>query len=346
MWTDLCTTHQFATASMAFLRRLHKQLRCLRHTGGQHELNIAAGLCRYCGRQWSTLYPPPSAQADNVAPSPSVPPTPQRQEPLAATAPVLRALRSLRVSTVPSRLAPAAILLAIVLMSYGMWSRPRESALPTEDSSAQFEEPAKIDPAAPPTLARMAASSANLIRPDLPVTAAPKVPAPPARKPAETSDTVKGPTTAARAARAPVGKTAKAKVAGDAALPRGTSRTAETLDGWWILTNEVLLASEQGLKPLHLRFRVQLKQQGDRVTGRGEKWTENGRPIPLNDRTPVTVVGRVDGPSLALTFTEPVARGTSGGTSLLMRAGDGVLRGSFTSARSRSRGSSIAWRMR
>ena len=125
-----------------------------------------------------------------------------------------------------------------------------------------------------------------------------------------------------------------------------SSTLSTTLDGWWIVTNEVLLTSEQGLKATRTRFRVQLKQQGDRVTGRGEKWAENDRAIPSGERTPITVVGRLDGPSLALTFAEPATSGNGAGRSLLMLARDGVLRGSFTSARSRSRGSSIAWRMR
>ncbi|MGH9175756.1 MAG: hypothetical protein ACRD1H_15435 [Vicinamibacterales bacterium] len=138
----------------------------------------------------------------------------------------------------------------------------------------------------------------------------------------------------------------KAKAAGGAARERRANPNAETLDGWWILTNEVLLASEQGPKPLRLRYHVQLEQQGDRVTGRGEKWTENGRSVPSDDRTPITVVGRLDGRTLALTVTQQGAQESIAGKVVMMLAGDGVLRGSFTSDRARSRGSSIAWRMR
>lgn len=291
---------------MAFLSRLQKQLRCLRQTGGQHELNIAAGICRYCGRKWSTLYPPRTSRLDKVIPaSAPLPPSPSarlQEKPK-------QFLRVPRVLPVHTRVAPVAIFIAVIFMSYLILGS-REAALPVENSIAQLSEPTDVIPAA------------------LPTPSTPQSPATATRSVGRTSDTRKG-ARAARAASASVG----AKVKG-------------TLDGWWILTNEMLVPGEEGLTPLSRRFRVQLKQHGERVTGRGEKWTENGRSIPLGGRTPVIVAGRVDGSSVALSLTEPAEPGNSGGTSVLMLGADGVLRGSFTTRTSTARGSSIAWRLR
>lgn len=42
---------------MGFYRRWRDRIRCLRHTGGMHELDIALARCRFCKAPWATLYP-------------------------------------------------------------------------------------------------------------------------------------------------------------------------------------------------------------------------------------------------------------------------------------------------
>ena len=41
-----------------FLHRLRRQIRCLVHTSGMHELDLHSGRCSHCKRDWLTLYPP------------------------------------------------------------------------------------------------------------------------------------------------------------------------------------------------------------------------------------------------------------------------------------------------
>lgn len=120
----------------------------------------------------------------------------------------------------------------------------------------------------------------------------------------------------------------------------------EDLSGWWEMTNTIQSTNYASYKGLRLGYRVQLEQDGDRIVGRGQKWSENGRTVPSGGRTPITVTGTVDGRKVTLKFTEHGAkRTTNGGFSWTLSADRTALRGSFWSTAADTSGSSLARRM-
>jgi hypothetical protein len=66
--------------------------------------------------------------------------------------------------------------------------------------------------------------------------------------------------------------------------PDAPAPAATPLAGDWVVTNTVVETSYPPYRDLRLGFRVRLRQEGARVTGRGEKYLENGRPIPAAAR--------------------------------------------------------------
>jgi hypothetical protein len=111
------------------------------------------------------------------------------------------------------------------------------------------------------------------------------------------------------------------------------------------MINQVASTSYNRFKDLKLGYRLQLEQSGNRVTGYGLKWMENGREIASNGRTPIMIEGIIEGRRLELRFTERGARRASGGMFLMQLTEDGSLHGSFTSDAARSSGSSQARRI-
>lgn len=118
------------------------------------------------------------------------------------------------------------------------------------------------------------------------------------------------------------------------------------LSGWWEMTNTIQSTNYPDYKGLRLGYRVQLEQDGDRLVGRGQKWSENGRTLPSSARTPLTITGKVDGDKVTLEFRERGAkRTTTGGFSWTLSADRTALRGSFWSTAADTSGSSLARRM-
>ncbi|HKI05424.1 MAG TPA: PBP1A family penicillin-binding protein [Thermoanaerobaculia bacterium] len=125
-----------------------------------------------------------------------------------------------------------------------------------------------------------------------------------------------------------------------------TAPAAEDLSGWWEMTNTIQSTNYADYKGLRLGYRVQLEQDGDRLVGRGQKWSENGRTLPSGARSPITVTGTVDGRKVTLQFTERGAkRSTNGGFSWQLSADRTALRGSFWSTAAATSGNSLAVRM-
>jgi 1A family penicillin-binding protein len=119
---------------------------------------------------------------------------------------------------------------------------------------------------------------------------------------------------------------------------------ASDLSGWWEMTNRIEETNYQQYKGLRLGYRIQLEQDGNRITGRGQKWTEDGRSVSA--RTPISVSGTIDGRKVTLSFTEHGARrSTSGGFTWTLSADRTALRGSFWSTAADTRGRSTAVRM-
>jgi hypothetical protein len=120
---------------------------------------------------------------------------------------------------------------------------------------------------------------------------------------------------------------------------------ADDVSGSWTMINQVASTSYNRFKDLKIGYRLQLEQTGNRVTGHGLKWMENGREIASGSRTPITLDGIIEGRRLELRFSERGTRRASGGMFLMQLADDGSLHGTFTSDAARSSGSSQARRM-
>jgi penicillin-binding protein 1A len=122
--------------------------------------------------------------------------------------------------------------------------------------------------------------------------------------------------------------------------------SADDLSGWWELTNRIDETNYDAYRGLRLGYRLHLEQDGDRLTGRGQKWSEDGHGLSAGARTPITVRGTVHGQSVLLEFTEHGARRPTGGVFEWRLNPDGTtLRGSFTSSAAATRGLSIARRL-
>ena len=122
---------------------------------------------------------------------------------------------------------------------------------------------------------------------------------------------------------------------------------ASDLSGWWEMTNRIEETNYAQYKGLRLGYRVQLEQEGNRLTGKGQKWTEDGRTIGSSGRTPITVTGKIEGRKVILSFTEYGAkRSSSGGFTWTLSADRTELRGSFWSTAADTKGRSTAVRMR
>jgi hypothetical protein len=87
-----------------------------------------------------------------------------------------------------------------------------------------------------------------------------------------------------------------------------------------------------------------LRQDGNQVTGTGEKRTENGKLLNARARTPITVEGTREGDRLQLRFTERGSRRASSGTITLNVADAATMQGSFESDAASAQGTAFAKR--
>lgn len=115
--------------------------------------------------------------------------------------------------------------------------------------------------------------------------------------------------------------------------------------GDWLVVNRVQATSYAPYRGLRLTYRLRLRQDGDTVVGEGEKAYEDGTAVPAEQRTPITVHGRIEGDSVVLDFIEEGAVRTSHGR-FRWTVSDGRLEGRFSSDAAASRGISIALRER
>ena len=118
------------------------------------------------------------------------------------------------------------------------------------------------------------------------------------------------------------------------------------LTGWWELTNRIESSSYEPYEGLRLGYRIHLEQRGDRLSGEGEKWSEDGRRLPRAQRTPIVLSGRIEGDEAIVSFTEHGARRTTSGT-FTWRLADGgrAFSGTFSSGAAATRGSSRGRRL-
>jgi hypothetical protein len=118
------------------------------------------------------------------------------------------------------------------------------------------------------------------------------------------------------------------------------------LGGWWVVTNSIESTDYPAYEGLRLVYRVRLRHEGDRVVGQGEKWLENGRPVPPWQRTPIFVSGTIRDGRLEMRFVEHGRRRTSEGRFVLALSPDAAhLDGRFASTVANTSGRSEAQRM-
>jgi penicillin-binding protein 1A len=138
------------------------------------------------------------------------------------------------------------------------------------------------------------------------------------------------------------------------ASPAGGQQTPEAppapavaadVSGWWEVTNSVDETSDPEARGMRVTYRIALHQEGSEVTGDGERWTENGAPLPDGQRTNVHLTGVVSGRQVRLQFVEQGGRRISGGSFRLRLAGGGERMAGTFAGGGDARGASSAVRL-
>ncbi len=121
---------------------------------------------------------------------------------------------------------------------------------------------------------------------------------------------------------------------------------AGDLNGSWEIRNVVSSTSYPAYRGLRLTYRIVLHQDGERISGEGEKWAENGRRIPAAQRTPIHLSGEMAGREVRVRFTENGAWRDSAGSFRWRLSADGTsCAGTFASTVAGARGVSAAVRV-
>jgi uncharacterized protein DUF4388 len=119
---------------------------------------------------------------------------------------------------------------------------------------------------------------------------------------------------------------------------------AQDLTGKWNVINTVETTSYQSFKNMKIGFALSLNQNGTRITGEGQKVSENGRSLPAGSRTPIQVQGSIDGNRIEATFFEEGTARKSNGRFVWRIDNSGNLKGIFATTAARSSGKSAARR--
>jgi hypothetical protein len=135
-----------------------------------------------------------------------------------------------------------------------------------------------------------------------------------------------------------------AAVATRATEPQRASLAAPNVSGTWTLDTRVESSGRRDVEGLQHSFRLELQQTGGRITGRGVLTSENGGPPTTSAHTSLFVRGSIHGTRLTLSFTERGDRDPVDGKMILDVHDDGVMRGRFSSAATRSTGPAEARR--
>lgn len=115
------------------------------------------------------------------------------------------------------------------------------------------------------------------------------------------------------------------------------------LAGEWNVINTVEKTGYKSYNNMEVGFRLRIKQKGKDFTATGEKFSENGRNLPQNGRTPIHVTGSIDGDKIVATFVEDGSLRRTNGRFVWKLQSDGSgLTGTFASTAANSRGKSAA----
>jgi uncharacterized protein DUF4388 len=132
--------------------------------------------------------------------------------------------------------------------------------------------------------------------------------------------------------------------ADDATAAVTSAPAAQDLTGKWNVINTVETTSYQSFKNMKIGFALSLNQNGTRITGEGQKVSENGRSLPAGSRTPIQVQGSIDGNRIEATFYEEGTARKSNGRFVWRIDNSGNLKGIFATTAARSSGKSAARR--
>ena len=127
--------------------------------------------------------------------------------------------------------------------------------------------------------------------------------------------------------------------------PKQRIVNAHDLAGEWKVINTVENTGYKSYNNMKVGFRLSIKQSGKDFTATGEKFSENGRSLPQNNRTPIHVTGSIDGDKIVATFVEDgLMRRTNGRFVWKLQSDGSGLTGTFVSTAANSRGKSAATR--
>jgi serine/threonine protein kinase len=117
------------------------------------------------------------------------------------------------------------------------------------------------------------------------------------------------------------------------------------LGGRWRLENVIDTTTHAAFQGLRLGYQIELAEDGLRVSGRGEKTSEAGRPLAGAARTPLSLQGRREADTVEVRFREQGTERTSEGTFRWTLSPDGrTLEGTFESDAAGASGRSVARR--
>ena len=152
---------------------------------------------------------------------------------------------------------------------------------------------------------------------------------------------------ASEASPAPAAMPETPEPAGTQSSGDKTAPDAADVTGEWTLVNRIDATDHAPYEGMHLGYRLTLRQEGDRITGEGEKVSEDGVLLPAGQRSPIVVTGRIENRSLTLDFTERGAvRSSSGTFRWWLSADQARMSGTFTSDAAASHGASSVRRAR
>lgn len=125
------------------------------------------------------------------------------------------------------------------------------------------------------------------------------------------------------------------------AEPEKRAPNVQDLTGEWQVINTVQKTAYKSFDSMKVGFRLKINQQGKEITGKGEKFSENGQTLPAANRTPIHVTGSIDGDKVVATFVEDgTMRRTNGRFVWKLQHGGDKLAGTFVSTAANTSGSS------
>ena len=115
----------------------------------------------------------------------------------------------------------------------------------------------------------------------------------------------------------------------------------QDLTGEWRVINTVEKTTYKSFDNMQVGFRLKINQQGKEFTASGEKFSENGRTLAADSRTPIHVRGSINGDEVVATFVEEGrSRKSNGRFVWKLKKGGDALAGTFVTNAANSSGTS------